>query len=380
MNSDDASGTMTTLPTGSRGRGAQGARGGTAFLFGGLPTQGISSRLLPGALRDLSRRFDAFSASLASRRNPAVSSYLRRYRALLAQWRAAYDPLRMLPHWIALPVLYAECTRCAYAYELRGRVLRGLLWGQFCMFLAVRLLDDLADGQAADAALAGAAWDAMAEADRAFAASLGDDGRARARAALAGSLRAIPRTAALQALARPPLGALLRTYRQVNALFKPVPHFLALRNGEPAHARALARCYDALATGLQLLDDIEDLRGDFRAGRRNAVIAAVVDDYPEFRIPESGLVLPLFPHDSISCIVARARVCFDKAAATTRPVDIPAVTRFVRSYAASLEQAERNAKRRVRCVRIAAPLPPDAGSSAPPAQSDRFRHRTPDCT
>jgi hypothetical protein len=371
---------MTTLPTGSRGRGAQGARGGTAFLFGGLPAQEISSRLLPGALRDLSRRFDAFGTSLASRRNPAVSMYLRRYRALLAQWRAAYDPLRMLPHWIALPVLYAECTRCAYTYERRGRVLRGLLWGQFCMFLAVRLLDDLADGQAADAALAAAARDCMAEADRAFAASLGDDGRARARAALAGSLRAIPRTVALQTLARPPLGALLRTYRQVNALFKPVPHFLALRNGEPAHARALAPCYDELAIGLQLLDDLEDLRGDFRAGRRNAVIAAVNDDYPEFRIPETDPALPLLPHDTVSRIVARARACFDKAAAATRPLAIPAVTRFVRSYTASLEQAERNATRRVRSVRITAPLPPDAACFGSPVQSDRFRHRTPDCT
>ena len=76
-----------------------------------------------------------------------------------------------------------------------------------------------------------------------------------------------------------------------------MPFLLAQRSEHPFHLRPLLRCYDCLAEGMQILDDLEDVRGDFRAGRRNIIIAAVLEDHPDLRILPADRTLPRLPAD-----------------------------------------------------------------------------------
>jgi hypothetical protein len=334
----------------SRGQRSEHGRGstvsGTLFFLGSGAPAPMRTGSLPSMLHELSTRFEAFGATAPNRRNHAVAAYLRRYTDVLAQWRVAPDPLRTMPHWIAIPSLYAESALSARAKDSSD--LPALLWAQFCAFLAVRLLDDLADRQAADPALPVLAHDVMTEARRALATGATKDERRRAGVLFRRSMHAIPRIAALQAEAAPSATALFQSYRQVNALFKALPLLLAQRAGNPAHPAALRRCYDELAMGMQILDDIEDFRSDFRAGRRTVVFALAHETYSEIRIHDSDTREPRFPAAAAVRIMAHARGCFTRAALATTTLGIPALTLLVHGYAASLDEEERLAKRRLR--------------------------------
>jgi hypothetical protein len=178
--------------------------------------------------------------------------------------------LQISPYWTMLPLALAGRKR---RRRPAPRFVRDVLWAQFCLFLFVRIQDDLFDGQAAEKGLIYVADQFLIEAERTF-------GRHFARShrfwgllhdALETSTRAILRVDQLQqeGSARPP--ELLEAYAQVAEIFKVGTAAVCLKQRRPRDLVALSRFADEMAMAGQIIDDLEDVEEDLRRCRFNYV-------------------------------------------------------------------------------------------------------------
>ena len=151
-----------------------------------------------------------------------------------------------------------------------------MLWGQYCLFLFVRIHDDVFDGHATQASLVFAADALLVESERAFARHF-DAGSfwSLFRGYLDTSLRAIVEVDARQ---RGPNGmrrADLALYARVSAIFKTGAAAVCVRCRRLADLPSVERFIDGVAVATQILDDLVDTTDDLRRGRLNVAAAAL---------------------------------------------------------------------------------------------------------
>jgi hypothetical protein len=304
-------------------------------------------RALRAALTRLAQNLDGLHAALPRASRAAFARYHRRYRRLIAQWSAAADPVGALPFWLALPALYhAHCVRDARRASAND-ILHRVLWTQFCLFLSVRLLDDLADDEARGAMLALVASDAALEAENAAAEIVDADAVRQVREFLRSTLRAIPEAVRLQGSPRPGLDALLDVYRRGDALFKAAPFLLSRVHQRPEDVAALSASCDHLAEASQMQDDLADLATDLRAGRRNAMVALALRIDPEVRAACSAGVPVLLPRGLAEWGIERIRDAYIRAAVAAIPLGMPDLVLLLHGYAAALDADARSARRKL---------------------------------
>jgi len=203
-------------------------------------------------------------------RPPAVLEDVKGY---LGSREAAKDTARGARddrYWTLLPGWLLRSPRFAGRAELNPGFLRDVLWGQYCLFLVIRIHDDLLDGQARSPALLFVADGLLVESERSFAKHL-----QRAsfwhlfRDLLDTTLRAILEVDALQ---RCPGGIRAETvgkYGDVASIFKVGSAAVCAKCRRMDDFQRVSRFADHLAVANQVVDDLRDVQEDLDRGRYN---------------------------------------------------------------------------------------------------------------
>jgi hypothetical protein len=197
----------------------------------------------------------------------AVSRYLSPGRGRRSAERQDADPIwLLLPAWLA-----ARAPRSP-----GGSFLSDVRWGQYCLFLFVRIHDDVFDGHHADPALIYVADLLLVESEEAFARHFSTGPFwPFYRRSLATTLAAILERDGFERRPRG-LGADDRgVHARVSSLFKVGAAAVCFKTRRPGDLQSTARYLDHLAIAGQMLDDLRDLQADLDRGRVNSVAGAL---------------------------------------------------------------------------------------------------------
>ena len=202
-----------------------------------------------------------------------------------------------------------------------------VLWAQFCLFLFVRMQDDVFDGQAADKRLIYAADQFLVEAERTFGRHFARGSRLWSlfHQALETSTRAILRVDEMQSAPRGRPEDLLEAYAEVAAIFKVATAAVCLKTGRPGDIVALSRFADEMAMAGQILDDLEDVEEDLRRRRFNYVAKSLLDARPaEPADVVQHLARGIVLGDGALRVLSEAEVHVQRASAALAGVDCAA--------------------------------------------------------
>jgi hypothetical protein len=176
------------------------------------------------------------------------------------------------PIWLSLPGwLTARAAR-----RPGESFLSDVRWGQYCLFLFVRIHDDVFDGHHADPALIYVADLLLVESERAFARHFTSGPFwPFYRRSLATTLAAILERDGFERRPRG-LGADDRwVHARVSSLFKVGAAAVCFKTRRLHDLRSTGRYLDHLAIAGQMLDDMKDLQADLDRGRVNTVAGAL---------------------------------------------------------------------------------------------------------
>lgn len=178
-----------------------------------------------------------------------------------------------LPHDVLFPIWLLQRYRPKQSSTDR-QFLNDVLWGQFCVYLAFRIQDDLLD-RGSDAGWHVLAADLLLlESVRTF--SLHFPGRSRFWRlyfeSLESTVQGAVRVDSLQRSRTGSIGTLLREYGRVCAIFTIGAAAVCVRYSRMRDLGRARLFWNEMAIAGQLLDDFEDLEEDWRGKRFNSVV------------------------------------------------------------------------------------------------------------
>lgn len=196
--------------------------------------------------------------------------YDRLLRAKSRHPACAWGETMVEPYWKELPRWLTERKR-EWAGMVSPEFLESVLWGQTSLFYAVRLQDDLLDGQFSRSPLALAPLLFMTEANRVFSSVI--DTRAgfwrHYRLALETTVTGIVRVAGMQRDATVRADEMLQVYGDVDAVFSVASCAVCERMGMADTIPRVNEFVSEMGKVLLTLDDVEDMEDDLADGRLN---------------------------------------------------------------------------------------------------------------
>ena len=242
---------------------------------------------------------------------PAPLAAEARNYSIRGRWRSSNPSKRLDAElayvWLLLPQWLARSTGMATRKD--AGFLRDVLWGQYALFLFVRIHDDLVDHQARSPWLAYVGDRYLVESVAAFSRHAGREFWPLFWALVTETLDGIAEADRLQRCTRPDRRALLAAYARVAAIFK-VGSLAVLQRARRMHLYpAVSRFKDHTAMAGQILDDLQDLDEDLEDGRRNYVAARVLQAprlRKEPRDPKAMVAGRLFAGDHVDACLEEA--------------------------------------------------------------------------
>lgn len=197
--------------------------------------------------------------------------YIRRFYRETRGRTGCDDPIRSQPYWLLFPVWLARKYARAPSDRIGKVALNDILWGQYCVFLSVRIKDDLYDGQTSASSLLGAADYFLTEAYNVFSRHIANGDRFWDMFSenLNETSQAIIEVDAMQRLRRVSLARMRDGHARVSSIFKIGSAAVCCLTDHPDHMTHVAEASDRLAIAGQILDDFQDMEEDFRQGRLN---------------------------------------------------------------------------------------------------------------
>jgi hypothetical protein len=238
------------------------------------------------------------------------------------------------PYWVLLPGWLGDAES-----------LEDILWAQYLLFLAVRVQDDLYDGQAAGSPLIYAANLLFVEADRTLDDRFAGDAAIRrvVRHSIETTTRAIVEVDARQ---RTPAGFGrddLPAYARVAEVFKVGATAACMKLRRSGELTAVGRYCDALAIAGQILDDLSDVEEDLRDGRLNFASTVLLGedgacDSLEKKLKKIGQGLLL--EERTSLLMSEVRGQLDHAAAAAASLRLAQASDYVDDIRRRTESVE----------------------------------------
>jgi len=231
------------------------------------------------------------------------------------------------PYWVALPCLAVGTIRTAEHARAR-RFLADVTWGQYCLYLAIRIADDLCDGDMPAGPAIWVAQHLFGEAVRAFQASV----RAPRfwplfHTAVADTLDAIVQVDRLQRRPGRLSASRATLHARVSSVLKVGVAAVGLTYRTAGETAALLACADHLAIAGQIVDDLTDVDEDLERGRYNLV--ANLLRRGRDRMSPRVLVRAAVSGDGLDQVIGLLDRHVQRAAATVRAVNLPAVQAHV---------------------------------------------------
>ncbi len=197
--------------------------------------------------------------------------YIRRYCQESESAGRIIDDYRSLPYWHLFPVWLARKYNARTPGTIAGRVLDDILWGQYGVFLAMRIKDDLFDDREITSLLFFAADQFLADASAVFFRHLHHSNRFRDifTGSINETVRAFMEVEAMLRRRRVSLRRLRDGHARVSSVFKIGSAAICHLAGRPRDFAPVSAAADNLAVAGQILDDFRDMNEDLDRGRLN---------------------------------------------------------------------------------------------------------------
>jgi hypothetical protein len=216
---------------------------------------------------------------------------------------------------------------------LSRRFLSDILDGQYALFLAIRILDDLEDGAVRSRALAIVPRLLLEQARAAFASWFADadpfwkifEGNIQI------TLRSLRRSDELRKTSGILPEDLLKEYAGCAAIFGTAPAAVCLRHGIRRDLSAVMRFIGAMAQADQILDDIADLGEDLAAGRHNVAAQYILKSAGK-RARRGGVAPARELFTEMPALLAWAERLNDRAAHALEKLDLRDAESFLKKY------------------------------------------------
>jgi len=202
----------------------------------------------------------------------ALQKYCRSVPIGLPHRLPSHHRLHSHPYWIAIPVVLARRWSDALATSgPRRTFLHDVLWAQYCLYISVRITDDIFDGQVRDPQMEPLAGRFHREADEAFARHFSERAEfwTHFRAHYLTSLKGIKGVDTLQRGEALAPRAILRGFANTSSIFKIGATAVCLASGRNSALPIIGSIADELAIGTQIVDDVRDMAEDLKRGRFN---------------------------------------------------------------------------------------------------------------
>jgi hypothetical protein len=283
----------------------------------------------------------------------------RYLREQMAERGGGQKALGRLPHyWLLLPSwLFHRYNSAKRRPEVRTDFLSDVLWGQYCIYLLVRMQDDLLDGQAHSLSLQFAADQFFIESEQTFSQHFRKESSFWRifREYFRLTTRAVMEVDRLERQPGKMTRSRLSAHAKVCSIFKLGAAAVCMKCRRKKHLPAICRFSDELAISGQILDDLEDLEDDLLRGRFSYVANVVLEvDRKRSRLrgdPMRRIVEGIFINDGMANVLKEVKRHLSRAREAIEPVGISPAERYVDDIAASLSDFEdRLHKTRVRLL------------------------------
>ncbi len=283
--------------------------------------------------------------------------YIRRFYRETHSRTECDDPVRSQPYWLLFPAWLARKYGRMSSNRLDKGTLNDILWGQYCVFLAVRIKDDLFDGQTSASCLLGAADHFLAEGCKVFSRHVPNENRFWDF--FSGYLKetsvAIIEVDAMQRRRRVSLTQMRDGHARVSSIFKIGAAAVCCLANHPDHMNCISEAFDKLAVAGQILDDFQDIDEDFRQGRLNYAARFILGASRQAAMRREDalhhIAERLLYSDSAARLFAEVIGHVHMTSRLLSPLRLPETEEYVTEYARSLESTA-EAVGRVRAHRI----------------------------
>lgn len=255
-------------------------------------------------------------------------------------------------YWRELPIwLFNSYRNGQSGRDLSREFLNDIRWGQHCLFLAIRIQDDLFDGDTSSPALLYISDQFLIEADRTFSDKIVRSARFRDiyRSCLLKTTGSILAADEIQRKVSPDLRSLEDAYAGVNALFKIAPAAICSRAKRMRDYPFVSNFCDEMAVVGQVLDDMRDLGEDLACHRFNFVVSFFLrrrNTPVRRKQTPNDLVRDLLLNGSISELFQLLHHHVDLAEGALGKLHLPGAVRFLRRYRENLHHKEGHLNRR----------------------------------
>jgi len=222
----------------------------------------------------LTTRLGSISQSWPPSIRRELNRYIRRFYRKGGCENAGLNDIHRQPYWFLLPTWLRKKYNHNTSSRISKKVLDDILWAQYCVFLSIRIKDDLYDGEEIASPLFFAADQFLSEACDVLFRHL--KGVPRFWPIFTGSLKetitAFWEVDALQQRDRVSLTRMKIGYARVSSIFKIGSAAICHLAGHGRDISTVESATDELAIAGQMLDDFHDMNEDLSRKRLNYAV------------------------------------------------------------------------------------------------------------
>jgi hypothetical protein len=280
--------------------------------------------------------------------NQILEPVLKTWPATLQEEFRAYQVDRRkspsgFPLWLALPEAICKGGNLEPP-ETRGKTAELILRGQLCLFLGIRILDDLLDGQSLGGRLALLSDLFLVEGERSLELTprLSHAFHGVYKQAVRDTLMGIVQVDELQRDLHSGEQALLESYAQVDSIFSVGTEAALDVTGRQADIPESKRFYHEVGKASQILDDLYDMAEDLASGRINVPVRlalAGASVTPESLEEVLGVYEDLLDEAWVEAVGKVAERCLDRAEAALAVLKVTPEHDYVAGYRTSIRDA-----------------------------------------
>ena len=281
---------------------------------------------------------------------PSAGDFLR-YRKTLLRKRGSQNirkrALLSRPYWLLLPVwLTAAYSRNSKQHKRNNLFLNDVLWGQHCLFLFVRIQDDIFDRHVESSSLIFTSDQFLLEAQKIFSKYFHHSSAFWNfyRKFLKDTTLAIPLVDNFQRSSNSHAKKLLTGYAQINAIFKIGSAAVCLYFGRMKDFSYIEKFADEMAIASQILDDLQDINEDLKRKRFNYVTSIIMKGKAKGRMSRdkiSELVVKKLMFTSVGDeLLVDVRRRFNHASDYLHIMGIAEAKRVFKAYDKALQQMQ----------------------------------------
>jgi hypothetical protein len=298
--------------------------------------------------QDLNRSVEKAVRSWAPELRRAFEPYWRNLRSTQAARKPSSAENENGRYWLVLPSWLEGRYFPGRTREIGAvsRLVHDVLWAQYALFVAIRIQDDLFDGQVQAPALIFVADQFLLEAESSFRAVCKEYPAfwSTYRQCLQVTSQAIVETDVLLQSQTASPEVLLAKYAEVSAIFKLGSAAVCVCGERFQEFSDVGRFCDEMAIVSQIYDDLEDVVEDLKGGRCN-VVARILGIGPSYVGCGESITevvsAQLFGQCKTDLVLAEARNHLDLAEKAIRPFGLPAAGPYLVAQGETVGDLER---------------------------------------